>query len=159
MILKKYKNNFFIFSILLFYLLLFIKMNIIFTYNKITYNFNYPIDTYSLKSKFDINSFYKKKIDLEGLQYGYGSGILKVYQPYISPKLDKAEFINLYKRNFFFKKNLIVQDELLKEFKFNFEVKNLNFNFLILYFIRNFIIIFAFFVFLKWIFYFSNKRK
>jgi hypothetical protein len=159
MISKKYKINFFIFSVLFFYLLFLIKINIIFAYNKIIYNFNYPIDPYSLKSKFDIDSFNKKKINIEGFQYAYGTNILKVYQPYISSGLDKAEFINLYKRNFFLKKNLIVQDELSKEFKFTFQVKNLNLNFLILYFIKTFLIIFIFFIFFKWIFYFSNKLK
>ena len=159
MISKKYKINFFIFSALLFYLLFLIKINFVFTYNKIIYNFNYPTDPHSLKSKLDIDSFYKKKIDIEAFQYAYGTNILKVYQPYISSGLDKAEFVNLYKRNFFFKKNLIAQDELSKEFKFTFQVKNLNLNFLIIYFIKTFFIIFFFLIFFKWIFYFSNKLK
>ena len=159
MILRKYKLNFFIISILFFYLLLFIKLNILFSYNKIIYNFNYPTDPYTLKKKIDINYFYKKKVDIEGSQYGYGSDILKQYQPYISPNIDKSEFISLYKRFGFFKKNLIVQNELLKEFNFSFEVKNLNLNFLALYFVKTFLTIFTFFIFFKWILYFSNRHK
>jgi hypothetical protein len=159
MILKKYKINFFVISILIFYLMLLIKINILFAYNKIEYNFNYPIDLYTLKKRIDINYFYKKKVDIEGSQYGYGSSVFKVYQPYISPNIEKVEFTNLYKKSEFFKKNLIVQNELLKEFNFSFEVKNLNLNFLTLYFIKIFLIFFTFFIFFKWIFYFSNRHK
>jgi hypothetical protein len=159
MILKKYKINFFVISILIFYLMLLIKINILFAYNKIVYNFNYPTDLYTLKKSIDINYFYKKKINIEGSQYGYGSSLYKVYQPNISPNIEKTEFTNLYKKSEFFKKNLIVQNELLKEFNFSFEVKNLNLNFLVLYFINIFLIFFTFFIFLKWIFYFSNRHK
>jgi hypothetical protein len=159
MILKKYKINFFVISILIFYLMLLIKINILFAYNKIIYNFNYPTDLYTLKKSIDINYFYKKKINIEGSQYAYGSSVFKVYRPYISPNLEKAEYTNLYKKSDFFKKNLIVQNELLKEFNFSFEVKNLNLNFLVLYFINTFLIFFTFFIFLKWIFYFSNRHK
>jgi len=156
MILKKYKINFFVISILIFYLMLLIKINILFAYNKIVYNFNYPTDPYTLKKSIDINYFYKKKIDVEGSQYGYGSSVFKVYIPYIG---EKAEFTNLYKKSEFLKKNLIVQNELLKEFNFSFEVKNLNLNFLALYFVKTFLTIFTFFIFFKWILYFSNRHK
>lgn len=139
--------------------MLLIKVNILFAYNKIIYNFNYPTDLYTLKKSIDIIYFHKKKIDIEGSQYGYGSSILKSYQPYITPNLEKAEFIGLYKKSEFFKKNLIVQNELLKEFNFNFEVKNINLNFLAIYFIRFFLIFFTFLIFFKWIFYFSNRHK
>jgi len=156
MILKKYKINFFVISILIFYLMLLIKINILFAFNKIVYNFNYPTDPYTLKKSIDINYFYKKKIDVEGSQYGYGSSVFKVYQSYIG---EKAEFTNLYKKSEFLKKNLIVQNELLKEFNFSFEVKNLNLNFLIIYFIKTFLIFFTFFIFFKWISYFSYRYK
>jgi len=159
MILKKYKINFFVISILIFYLMLLIKINFLFAYNKIVYNFNYPTDLYTLKKIIDINYFNKKKIDIEGSQYGYGTGVFNVYQPYISPNLEKAEYTNLYKKSEFFKKNLIVQNELLKEFNFSFEVKKLNLNFFVLHFIETFLIFFTLFIFFKWIFYFSNRHK
>lgn len=139
--------------------MLLIKINILFAYNKIVYNFNYPTDLYTLKKSIDIDYFYKKKINIEGSQYGYGSSVYKVYLPNISSNIEKGEFTNLYKKSEFFKKNLIVQNELLKEFNFSFEVKNLNLNFLVLYFINIFLIFFTFFIFLKWIFYFSNRHK
>ena len=139
--------------------MLLIKINFLFAYNKIVYNFNYPTDLYTLKKSIDINYFIKKKIDIESSQYGYGTGVFKVYQPYISQNIEKGEFTNLYKKSEFFKKNLIVQNELLKEFNFSFEVKKLNLNFLVLHFIKTFLIFFTLFISFKWIFYFSNRHK
>jgi hypothetical protein len=156
MILKKYKLNFFFISILLFYLLLLIKINILFAYNKIIYKFNDPA---SIGMKIDVNNFYNKKNEIEGLHYGYNSKIYKKYQPYISSNLDKAEFLILYSRSYFSKKNLTIQNELLKDFNFSFAVKNLNLNFLVIYFIRTMTIILAFLLFYKWFVYFSNRYK
>jgi hypothetical protein len=161
MILKKNKINFFVISILIFYLLFLIKTNILFAYNKIVYNFNYPINAYTKQSQLNLNSFYQKKIHIEGIQYGYGSNIFKIFQlrNSINSGKDKVEIIALYKKSYFFKKNLIVQNELLKDFDFSFEVKNLNVNFLVVYFIKTLLIIFIFFILFKWIFYLSNRLK
>jgi hypothetical protein len=157
MIFKKYKLNFFLISILFFYFLLLIKINILFTYNKIIYKFNYP--GVSTTMKIDIDSFLKKKHEIEVPQYGFNSKFYKVYQPYITPNLDSVELLGLYSRYYFSKKNLTVQNELLKDFNFNFLVKNLNLNFLVIYFIRNMIIILAFLLLYKWFVYFSNRLK
>jgi hypothetical protein len=163
MILKKYKINFFVISILIFYLLLLIKINFLFAYNKIVYNFNYPINASTKKNQLDLPSFHQKKTHIEGIQYGYGSNIFKIFQFTTSINAEKnvvkLEFIALYKKSYFFKKNLIVQNELLKDFDFSFEVKKLNLNFLVIYIIKTLLIIFMFFILFKWIFYFSNKLK
>jgi hypothetical protein len=157
MIFKKYKLNFFLISILFFYFLLLIKINILFAYQKIIYKFNYPVVSNVLK--IDISSFLKKRLEIEGLQYGFNSKIYKVYQPYIAPNLDRVEILGLYSRFYFSKKNLTIQNELLKDFNFSFLVKNFNFNFLVIYFIRNMIIILAFLFLYKWFVYFSNRLK
>lgn len=157
MILKKYKLNFFFISILLFYLLLLIKINILFVYNKIIYKFNDPADPIGMK--IDFNNFHYKKNEIEGLHYGYNSKIYKKYQTRISSNLNNAEFITLYSRSYFSKKNSTIQNELLKDFNFSYVVKNLNLNFLVIYFIRTMTIILAFLLFYKWFLYFSNRYK
>ena len=157
MILKKYKLNFFFISILFFYILLLIKINILFTYNKIIYKFSYPSE--SIGMKIDLKIFENKKNEIEGLQYSSNYKIYKIYKPHISPNSDKIEFLVLYSRSYFSKKNLTVQNELLKDFNFSFVIKNLNLNFLVIYFIRTMTIILVFLLFYKWFLYFSNRYK
>ena len=160
MISKKYKLNiFFIFSILFFYLLLLIKINFIYSYNKVIYNFNYPIEISTKQRKLDFNLFNKTRQDLESSVYANGVDIYKRNPTNVSNNIKTLEYIFLYKRSNFLNGQLTINKKLSEDFRFNYQVKNLNFNFIVMHFLKTLLIIFFFIILFKWVHYFNNIMK
>ena len=100
MILKKYKNNsFIIYSILIFYLLLLIKININFSYKKIIYHFHNSGNLYSNTREINFSDFHKSmEQEMERANYYIGVNIFKFYNSNISVSKEKLEYIFLFKR-------------------------------------------------------------
>jgi hypothetical protein len=160
MISKKYKINiFFLYSLLFFYLLLLVKINFIYSYNKITYNFNYSAEISTKQVKLDFNHFNKTRLDLEERVYKNGSDIYKRYPINISNNSKILEYTLLYKKTNFYNKQLIIHQKLSEDFRFNYRIINLNFNFIIVHFLKTLLIIFMLIIFFKWAYYFNTKFK
>ena len=149
MILKKYKNNsFIIYSILIFYLLLLIKININFSYKKIIYHFHNSGNLYSNTREINFSDFHKSmEQEMKRANYYIGVNIFKFYNSNISVSKEKLEYIFLFKRADFKKKNVIVQNFLCKKFNCSFEVIDLNLNFLIIYYIKSILMVLLIFLF------------
>ena len=139
MILKYCKKFFFLFSIIVFFLLLSIKTHTRYDYIKSYYLFNNQVDNFTLKTDLDYDYFLYTFRNLCG-KFGYGSAIMKEFPVKINDSVNIIIITQLYKNKYLKKMYPYINHSLQAKFDFNYKFKKMNSS----YFLRHIIFLLIF---------------
>ena len=139
MILKYYKKFFFLFSIIVFFLLLSIKVLTKYNYIKSYYLFNNPVNNFSLKTNLDYDYFLNTFRELHG-KLGYGTVIMSEINIKINDSANIITITQLTKNQYLKEIHPYINHPLLTKFDFNYKFKKMNSS----YYLRNTIFLLIF---------------
>ena len=139
MILKYYKKFFFLFSIIVFFLLLSIKAHNKYDYIKSYYLFNNQVDNFTIKTDLDYDYFLNTFRDLNG-KYGYGTIIMSEIEVKINDSVNIITITQLSKNEYLKEISPYINRSLLTKFDFNYKFRKINSS----YFLRHTIFLLIF---------------